>query len=106
GNRLKQGLEAAARRAGLAAQVTGEAPVFEIYFTDCPISDYRATLTADRDLHAAFTREMLKRGVVKAAQKVYVSLVHADADVRGRWGVWGEALAAVTGPSHGVDRLR
>ena len=34
--------------AGLPAQVAGEAPVFEIYFTDRPITDYRATLTADR----------------------------------------------------------
>ena len=100
GTRLKQGLEAAARRAGLPAQVAGEAPVFEIYFTDRPITDYRATLTADRGRHAAFTREMLVRGVVKAAQKFYVSLVHTDADVARTLQVFEESLTAVAGTSH------
>ncbi len=100
GARLKQGLEAAARRAGLPAQVAGEAPVFEIYFTDRPITDYRATLTADRDRHAAFTREMLVRGVVKAAQKFYVSLVHTDAEVTRTLQVFEESLAAVAGTPH------
>ena len=100
GTRLKQGLEAAARRAGLPAQVAGEAPVFEIYFTDRPITDYRATLTADRDRHAAFTREMLVRGVVKAAQKFYVSLVHTDTEVARTLQVFEESLAAVAGTSH------
>ena len=79
--------------------MAGEAPVFEIYFTDRPITDYRATLTADRARHAAFTREMLTRGVVKAAQKFYVSLVHTDADVARTVEVFDLALAAVAGTS-------
>ena len=100
GTRLKQGLEAAARGAGLPAQAAGEAPVFEIYFTDRPITDYRATLSADQALHAAFTREMLTRGVVKAAQKFYVSLVHTEAEVARTLEVFNEALTAVAGTSH------
>jgi glutamate-1-semialdehyde 2,1-aminomutase len=100
GTRLMRGLEAAARRAGLPAQVAGEAPVFEIYFTDRPITDYRATLGADRDRHAAFTRELLTRGVVKAAQKFYVSLVHGDDEVVRTLQVFEESMAAVAGTSH------
>jgi glutamate-1-semialdehyde 2,1-aminomutase len=100
GTRLKQGLEAAARRAGIPAQVAGEAPVFEIYFTDRPVTDYRATLGADRGRHAAFTRELLTRGVVKAAQKFYVSLVHGDAEVARTLQVFEESLAAIAGTSH------
>ncbi len=100
GSRLKQGLADAARRAGLVAQVAGEPPVFEIYFTDRPIVDYRATLGADRDRHAAFTRELLRRGVVKAAQKFYVSLAHTDADVARTLEVFEESLTAVAGTSH------
>ena len=53
-------------------------PCSRSIFTDRPITDYRATLAADRALHAAFTREMLERGVVKAAGKFYVSLAHTD----------------------------
>jgi len=82
GNRVKTALAEAARRAGFQAQVAGEAPVFEIYFTDRPITDYRATLTADRALHAAFSRALLELGVVKAAQKIYVSLAHTEEDIQ------------------------
>ncbi len=81
GARIKDGLQQAARTAGQRAQVAGEAPVFEIYFTERPIIDYRATLTADRALHTAFTRELIRRGVVKAAQKFYVSLAHGDEEI-------------------------
>ena len=100
GARLRTGLAEAARKAGLTAQVAGEAPVFEIYFTDRPITDYRATLTADRALHAAFTQAMLRRGVVKAAAKFYVSLAHGDEEVRRTIQVFEEALEAVAQRKH------
>ncbi len=95
GARLKAGLEDAARRAGFQAQVAGEAPVFEIYFTEHPITDYRATLTADRALHAAFTQAMIRRGVVKAAQKFYVSLAHSEVEVERTLEVFRAAFAAL-----------
>jgi glutamate-1-semialdehyde 2,1-aminomutase len=95
GARVKNGLQDAARRAGLRAQVAGEAPVFEIYFTDRPITDYRTTLAADRRVHAAFVQEMLRRGVVKAAQKFYVSLVHGEEEVDRTLQVFTAALQAV-----------
>ena len=100
GARLRTGLAEAARKAGLTAQVAGEAPVFEIYFTDRPITDYRATLTADRALHAAFTQAMLRRGVVKAAAKFYVSLAHGDDEVRRTIQVFEQALEAVAQRKH------
>ena len=91
--------------------MAGEAPVFEIYFTDRPITDYRATLTADRALHAAFTRALLERGVVKAAQKFYVSLAHGEDDVqphrprssprRSQAGRRTDTLSRQGGPHHG-----
>jgi glutamate-1-semialdehyde 2,1-aminomutase len=95
GERLRQGLAAAAGGAGLPAQVVGESPVFEIYFTDRPVTDYRATLTADMKRHRAFTRALLERGVTKAAQKFYVSLAHGDAEVERTLEIFAEALGAV-----------
>jgi glutamate-1-semialdehyde 2,1-aminomutase len=95
GRRLKTALQVAARAAGLPAQVAGEAPVFEIYFTDRPITDYRATLTADRARHAVFTRALLERGVVKAAQKIYVSLAHTEEDIQRTVQAFSAALQAV-----------
>ena len=38
---------------------------------------------------------MLERGVVKAAQKFYVSLAHTEEDVARTLEVFGEALTAV-----------
>src|SRR5438477_1466877 len=81
GTRLREGLAAAARKHGLAAQVSGEPPVFDIFFTDREVVDYRATLTADRDRIKRFNQELVRRGVVKAANKIYVSLAHTEKDV-------------------------
>ena len=95
GRRLRDGLAAAVRRHGLAAQVSGEPPVFDVIFTDRPIVDYRATLTADRTRIARFNAECLRRGVVKAVNKIYVSLAHTDADVDETLGVVDDVLAAI-----------
>jgi glutamate-1-semialdehyde 2,1-aminomutase len=95
GARLRDGLAAAARRHGLPAQVSGEPPVFDIIFTDRPVVDYRATLTADRRRIALFNEECLRRGVVKAVNKIYVSLAHSEQDVDETLAVFDDALAAV-----------
>src|SRR5256712_4881001 len=47
GRALRDGLAEIVRKSGLAAQVIGETTVFDVVFTDRPITDYRATLTAD-----------------------------------------------------------
>jgi glutamate-1-semialdehyde 2,1-aminomutase len=95
GGRLRDGLAAAVRKHGLAAQVSGEPSVFDLFFTDRPIVDYRATLTADRDRLTRFNRELLQRGVVKAVNKVYVSLAHTDRDVDDTLEIFDQALAAI-----------
>jgi glutamate-1-semialdehyde 2,1-aminomutase len=100
GRRIKTALQAAADSAGLAAYVAGEAPVFEIYFTDRPITDYRATLTADRARHRTFTDELIRRGVVKAAQKFYVSLAHGEDEVRHTIEAFTQALRTVADRGH------
>jgi glutamate-1-semialdehyde 2,1-aminomutase len=95
GNRLKDGLTRLAAKHGMPARVSGEAPVFDILFTDQEIVDYRATLTADRRRIALFNEECVRRGVVKAVNKIYVSLAHTDADIEETLGIFDEALAAV-----------
>ena len=95
GIRLRDGLVAAVRKHGLAAQVSGEPPVFDIFFTDRPILDYRATLTADRDQIKRFNQELVRRGVVKAVNKIYISVAHTDADVDETLGIFDEVLAVL-----------
>ena len=81
GAALRGGLADLVRRSGLPAQVIGETTVFDIVFTDRPVTDYRAMLAADGRRMKAFNAGCLERGVVKGASKIYVSLAHTEADV-------------------------
>src|SRR5688500_9427997 len=69
GTRLRDGLAAAVRTHGLAAQVSGEAPVFDLFFTDQPIVDYRATLTAERQRSRWVDEELVRLGDGQAGKK-------------------------------------
>jgi len=95
GTRLRDGLAAAARKHGVPAQVSGEPPVFDIFFTDREVVDYRATLTADRDRIKRFNQELVRRKVVKAVNKIYVSLAHTDKDVEETLEIFDQALAVI-----------
>jgi glutamate-1-semialdehyde 2,1-aminomutase len=95
GRRLMEGLRAALHRHGVAGQVSGEPPVFDVFFTDRPITDYRATLTADRRMITRFNQELVRRRVVKAVNKVYVSLAHTERDVDETLDVFDQAAAAL-----------
>jgi glutamate-1-semialdehyde 2,1-aminomutase len=95
GARLRGGLAASVRRHGLVAQVSGEAPVFDVIFTDRPVVDYRATLSADRGRIARFNADCLRRGIVKAVNKIYVSLAHTEQDVDETVAVFDEVLAGI-----------
>jgi glutamate-1-semialdehyde 2,1-aminomutase len=95
GRALRQGLADAVARAGLRAQVIGDDTLFDIVFTDRPVTDYRAMLTADGALMKTFNTECLRRGVLKGGQKLYVSLAHTEADVARTLDVFGQALAVV-----------
>ena len=81
GRRLMAGLAELTQKSGLAAQVVGEPVVFDILFTAEPVTDYRSLQKADGALARAFTTELIKRGVVKNTQKMYMSLAHSEADV-------------------------
>ena len=69
--------------------------MFDIFFTDRPVVDYRATLTADRDRIKRFNQELVRRKLVKAVNKIYVSLAHTDKDVDETLEIFDQALAAI-----------
>jgi len=81
GRRLMAGLADLAQKSGLPAQVVGEPVVFDILFTGEPVTDYRSLQKADGALARTFTTELIKRGVVKNTQKMYMCTAHTDADV-------------------------
>ena len=81
GSYLKQTLQRLLDEAEVPAAVTGTDVVFDVYFTDQPITGLRSTMSADHTLNAAFDRALLEHGVLKPAWKIYVGFCHDDADV-------------------------
>ena len=75
--------------------VRGNVVVTRTTRTDREIVDYRATLTADRDRIRRFNAECVRHGVVKAVNKIYVSLAHTDADVDETLEVFDRILADI-----------
>src|SRR5947199_119996 len=96
GRALRDGLAEIVRKSGLEAQVIGETAVFDVVFTDRPITDYRAMLTADGARLKAFNAECLRRGVVKGVSKIYVTLAHGDDDVARTLAAFAEAIDVVS----------
>ncbi len=99
GRKLREGLADVVRRSGVPAQVVGESTVFDVVFTERPVTDYRAMLTADGALLKAFNAACLERGVVKGREKLYVSLAHTEEDV-------ARTLEAVEGALGSLPRTR
>ena len=85
GFRLADGLKALAQDNGLDAYVEGIGTVFQLWFADQPIKNWRDAAAHANE--AAFTRwyqEMVIRGVLfhpLQFENLFVSLVHTDADI-------------------------
>ena len=82
GRRVRQGLVDICTENGLPVQSSGEDAIFDIYFTETPVNNYRDGLAADGGLMARLNQGLLERGILKSwPQKYYPSLVHTDEDV-------------------------
>jgi glutamate-1-semialdehyde 2,1-aminomutase len=85
GDRLAAGLRRLAAQAGLPVQVVGLGTVFQIWFSDHPIKDWRdAARYADEARFTRWWQEMLLRGVLfhpSQFENLFVSMVHTDTDV-------------------------
>ena len=82
GQRLKDELQRMLDEAEIPASVVGEAPLFDVFFTEREITDYRSTLHGDKQMLARFNELLLGRGVLKGDTKFYISLAHTSADVQ------------------------
>jgi len=82
GGRIRQALADAAAAQGLAVQSVGEDAVFDIFFAERPVRNYRDGLAADGAMLGRLNAGLLERGIIKSwPQKFYPSIVHTDADV-------------------------
>ena len=68
--------------------------MFDIFFTDRPIVDYRTTLTNDGARLRRFNEECLRHGVLKGTNKIYVSVAHTEEDVERTLKIFERGIAA------------
>ncbi|MCG8694443.1 MAG: aminotransferase class III-fold pyridoxal phosphate-dependent enzyme [Minwuiales bacterium] len=90
---LMEGLDRLLRDAGIPAKVVGEAPLFDVVFTNSDVTDYRSTIRGDADKLKRFNAKLRQHGVFKGDSKYYVSLAHDDADVAQTLDAFAAAVA-------------
>ncbi|MBW2190612.1 MAG: aspartate aminotransferase family protein [Deltaproteobacteria bacterium] len=81
GTRVSAGLREAIAHAGIEACVTGVPSVFEIWFTKDEPFDHPSSKGSDFYKNIRFSDLLLQQGVLKAAEKFFVSAVHTDEDI-------------------------
>jgi len=81
GRALMDGYRAILHDAGVSARVVGDAPMFDIVFTDRDVTDYRSMI-GDQEAMKRCNGLLRERGILKGESKYYVSLAHTDDDIR------------------------
>jgi glutamate-1-semialdehyde 2,1-aminomutase len=96
GDRLAEGLTAAAHEAGIPAYTTNVGPVLQPVFADRVAGNYREFISAsDAKAYAAFWRGMVDGGVMFGPDHAgcwFVSGAHTEADIEDTVQVAGEVL--------------
>ncbi|MFN3974587.1 MAG: aspartate aminotransferase family protein [Dehalococcoidia bacterium] len=81
GRRVREGLKSALQEAEVPAQVVGEDPLFDVFFTSDPIVDYRSTRKANLQRLNRFNTLLRQRGILRGQSKFYISLAHTEEDI-------------------------
>ncbi len=92
GQALMDGLTELFARTGTQAKVFGEPPLFDVFFTDGAVRDYRTMVAGDREMTLRFNSLIRQRGVFKGDSKFYVSLAHTDEDIAFTMDAFADAL--------------
>jgi len=82
--RLAEGLEAAARAAGVPTSLNRVGSMMTCFFNDGRITDYASAAASDTARFATYFHGMLSRGVYVAPSQfeaLFVSLAHGDAEI-------------------------
>ncbi len=95
GRQLKDGLARLLGEAEIPARVSGVAPMFDVYFTDEDIVDYRSTLRADGETHKRFVASLVDQGILRSGHKFYVSLAHDQQDVNRTLEAFEQAIKTI-----------
>ncbi len=92
GRALMEGYADILKRSRVKAQVIGDAPMFDITFTDREVKDYRSAQGDEAQMKRcnALLRE---RGILKSESKYYISAAHTEADVAFTLDAFASAIA-------------
>jgi glutamate-1-semialdehyde 2,1-aminomutase len=94
GQRLRDGLMAAGRAAGLPLWAVGDGPLCQVFFGEGEPRRYADVLASDGELRRRFGLELLRRGILNVpGEKLYLSLAHSDADLETTLAAARDALA-------------
>jgi glutamate-1-semialdehyde 2,1-aminomutase len=100
GRRLATGLAVAAREAGIALQVNALGSLLTPFFTDRPVRDYAAAVSASTAQYGTFFRGMLARGIYLPPSQFeawFLSAAHTKRDVDKTIAAARQALREVKG---------
>jgi glutamate-1-semialdehyde 2,1-aminomutase len=96
--RLMAGMRRIFEAAGVAVQVQGVGPMFQFWFSETPVRDYRdAARHLNSPAYAALARALHERGVMVHPSNIelwFVSTVHSEADVDGTLDAFEDAVKA------------
>jgi glutamate-1-semialdehyde 2,1-aminomutase len=95
---LAEGLEGAARGAGVPVQVPWRPGLLTLFLSAAAVSDYEGAKACDLDAHARFCRAMLERGVYLPPSQFeawFPSLVHEREQLEATLDAAREALATL-----------
>jgi glutamate-1-semialdehyde 2,1-aminomutase len=81
GSKLMDSLQRLADDSEIPAKVVGEPVLFDIFFTDSEVYDYRTSQKSDSSLLNKFNELLLGEGVLKGSTKFYVSTSHTNDDI-------------------------
>ena len=82
GGSIRRALADACEAQGFTVQSVGEDGIFDIFFAEHPVRNYRDGLAADSAPLGKLNAGLLERGVLKSwPQKFYPSMVHTDEDI-------------------------
>ncbi len=91
---LRNTLQRLFDEAEVPAQVSGIDMMFDVFFTEHPVVNYRSTLV-DKTLNRIFDNTLLDNGILKPPGKLYVGACHSDEDIERTIEVFRLGVAAV-----------
>lgn len=97
-DRLAQGIEDAAQRAGIPAKVNHVGSMISCFFTEKDVIDFESAVTSDTERYKVFFQNMLEQGVYLAPSQfeaMFVSLAHTEEDIEYTLEAWEKALQSL-----------